>query len=124
MSTIRVEVTTIEDMRPHSNADALELATVGGWQVCVRKGVYHDGDPIVYFEQGTVLPQEVADGLNVAQYLKQRTDIDGNPVLVIHRVRLRGEPSFGLVVEPEPGMAVGQDVPTSMGRPNTTRLSK
>jgi RNA ligase (TIGR02306 family) len=110
MSTIRVEVTTIEDMRPHSNADALELATVGGWQVCVRKGVYHDGDPIVYFEQGTVLPQEVADGLNVAQYLKQRTDIDGNPVLVIHRVRLRGEPSFGLVVEPEPGMAVGQDV--------------
>lgn len=110
MSTIRVEVTKIGDIRPHSNADALELATVGGWQVCVRKGVYHDGDPIVYFEQGTVLPQEVADRLSVTQYLKQRTDIDGNPVLVIHRVRLRGEPSYGLVIEPEPGMEVGQDV--------------
>ena len=110
MSTIRVEVTEIGDIRPHANADALELATVGGWQVCVRKGVYHNGDPIVYFEQGTVLPREVADRLNVTQYLKERSDIDGNPVLVIHRVRLRGEPSFGLVVGAEPGSVVGQDV--------------
>ncbi|HRJ44497.1 MAG: RNA ligase (ATP) [Caldilineaceae bacterium] len=115
MSTIRVEVTTIEDIRPHSNADALELATVGGWQVCVRKGIYQNGDPIVYFEQGTVLPREVAERLNVTQYLKERTDIDGNPVLVIHRVRLRGEPSFGLVVEAEPGVAVGQDVADRYG---------
>ncbi|MEZ4679846.1 MAG: RNA ligase (ATP) [Caldilineaceae bacterium] len=110
MSTIKVEVTRINDVRPHANADALELATVGGWQMCVKKGVYQDGDPVVYFEQGTVLPREVADRLAVTQYLKERTDIDGNPVLVIHRVRLRGEPSFGLVVEPEPGMDVGQDV--------------
>ncbi|MCB0109968.1 MAG: hypothetical protein KDE53_28800, partial [Caldilineaceae bacterium] len=110
MSTIRIEVTRINDVRPHANADALELATVGGWQMCVKKGVYHNGDPVVYFEQGTVLPREVADRLAVTQYLKERTDIDGNQVLVIHRVRLRGEPSFGLVVEPEPGMAVGQNV--------------
>ncbi len=110
MSTIKVEVTRINDVRPHTNADALELATVGGWQMCVKKGVYRDGDPVVYFEQGTVLPQAMADRLAVTQYLKERTDIDGNRALVIHRVRLRGEPSFGLVVEPEPGMTVGQDV--------------
>ncbi len=115
MSTIRVEVTRINHVRPHANADALELATVGGWQMCVKKGVYHDGDPVVYFEQGTVLPQDVADRLSVTQYLKERADIDGNRVLVIHRVRLRGEPSFGLVVEPEPGMEVGQDVAAFYG---------
>lgn len=110
MSTIKVEVTTISDVRPHTNADSLELATVGGWQMCVKKGVYRNGDPIVYFEQGTVLPREVADRLSVTQYLREKNDIDGNRVLVIHRVRLRGEPSFGLVITPEPGMAVGDDV--------------
>jgi hypothetical protein len=56
------------------------------------------------------LPRAVADRLGVTAYLKERTDINGDKVLVIHRVRLRGEPSFGLVVEPEPGMAVGEDV--------------
>lgn len=110
MSSIKVEVTRIQDVRPHSNADALELATVGGWQMCVLKGQYHDGDPVVYFEQGTTLPPEMAERLGVAQYMKNRTDINGDPALVIHRVRLRGEPSFGLVIAPEPGMKVGQDV--------------
>ena len=110
MSTIKVEVTRINDVRPHSNADALELATVGGWQMCVKKGVYHNGDPVVYFEQGTVLPRDVADRLGVTQYLSEKLDINGDRVLVIHRVKLRGEPSFGLVIEPEPGMVVGQDV--------------
>jgi RNA ligase (TIGR02306 family) len=110
MSTIKVEVTRIDDVRPHGNADALELATVGGWQMCVKKGVYQSGDSVVYFEQGTTLPREVADRLGVTQYLSEKTDIHGNNVLVIHRVRLRGEPSFGLVIEPETDMEVGQDV--------------
>jgi RNA ligase (TIGR02306 family) len=110
MSTIKVEVTSINDVRPHGNADALELATVGGWQMCVKKGVYHSGDPVVYFEQGTTLPRDVADRLGVTQYLSEKTDINGDKVLVIHRVRLRGEPSFGLVIQPEPDMALGQDV--------------
>lgn len=38
MSTIKAEVTTIEHVRPHPNADNLALATVEGWQVCVRLG--------------------------------------------------------------------------------------
>lgn len=110
MSTIKVEVTTIQNLHPHNNADALELATVGGWQICVKKGMYKNGDPIVYFEQGTVIPKEVADRLSVTQYLSEKTDINGQRVFVIHRVKLRGEPSFGLVIRPEPGMQLGQDV--------------
>jgi RNA ligase (TIGR02306 family) len=110
MSSIKVEVTQIQDIRPHSNADSLDLATVGGWQMCVRKGAYQSGDPIVYFEQGTALPREMADRLGVTQYLSEKTDINGDRVLVIHRVKLRGEPSFGLVVSPEPEMELGADV--------------
>lgn len=110
MSTIKVEVTAIQNLRPHNNADTLELATVGGWQICVKKGMYHNNDQVVYFEQGTVIPKEVADRLGVTQYLSEKTDINGQRVLVIHRVKLRGEPSFGLVITPEPGMQLGQDV--------------
>lgn len=115
MSTIKVEVTQIREVRPHNNADTLELATVGGWQMCVKKGMYKDGDPVVYFEQGTVLPRDVADRLGVTAYLSEKTDINGDRVLVIHRVRLRGEPSFGLGIAPEPGMELGQDVADAYG---------
>lgn len=110
MSTIKCEVTAIHDVRPHGNADTIELATVGGWQVCVRKGQYRDGDPIVYMESGTTIPAEAAERLGIRNYLSEKTDIDGNRVLVIHRVKLRGEPSFGLVLTPELGMNIGDDV--------------
>jgi RNA ligase (TIGR02306 family) len=110
MSTIKVEVCEILELKPHNNADALELATVQGWQMCVKKGVHQPGDLVVYFEQGTVLSKSVADRLNVGAYLVEKTDINGDRVLVVHRIKLRGEPSFGLVVQPEPGMKLGEDV--------------
>jgi RNA ligase (TIGR02306 family) len=110
MSTIKVEVCEILEIKPHKNADALELATVQGWQMCIKKGVHQPGDLVVYFEQGTVLMKEVAERLNVATYLSEKTDINGDRVLVVHRIKLRGEPSFGLVVHPEEGMKLGEDV--------------
>lgn len=116
MSTITVEVVQIEDLRPHSNADSLELATIKGWQMVVRKGQHTSGERVVYFEQGTVLPRAVADRFGVTNYLSEKTDISGTRVLVVHRVKLRGEPSFGLAVLPDdPGWAVGQDVSAFYG---------
>ena len=29
--------------------------------MCVKKGQYQSGDPVVYFEQGTALPRETAE---------------------------------------------------------------
>ncbi len=110
MSTIKCEVTTISEIRPHQNADSLEIAIVGGWQACVKKGAHSVGEAVVYFEQGTVLSREIADKFCVTNYLSNKEDIDGNKVLVVHRIKLRGEPSFGLVLKPEDGMVVGQDV--------------
>ncbi len=115
MSSIKVEVVRIVDVRPHGNADTLELATVGGWQMCVRKGAYKNGDPVVYIEQGTSIPRDVAERLGVTSYLSEKTNIDGDRVLVVHRVKLRGEPSFGLVLTPEPEMKVGDDVAAHYG---------
>ena len=115
MSSIKVEVTQVSQLRRHPNADALDLVTVGGWQMCVKRDTYKDGDLVVYFEPGTVLPVEVADRFGVKNYLSSKIDINGQRVLVVHRVKLRGEPSFGLVVPPKPGMQLGQDVAAFYG---------
>lgn len=98
MSNPKIWLTEIHDVRAHPNADALDLALVQGWQMAVKKGAFRNGDPVIYFEQGLVLPPDTAEALEVTNYLANKTDIDGNKVGVIHRVKLRGEPSFGLVL--------------------------
>jgi len=49
-------VETIKEIKPHSNADALELAMVRGWQVVVVKSEFNTGDRCVYIEIDSVLP--------------------------------------------------------------------
>ena len=116
MSTIAVEVVEIDALRLHPNADALELATIKGWQLVVRKGQHAAGQRVVYFEAGTALPRDAADRFGVTQYLSEKTDINGECQLVVHRVKLRGEPSFGLAVLPDDdGWPVGLDVSAHYG---------
>jgi hypothetical protein len=46
-----MKVATIEqikEVRPHPNADALELATIKGWQVCIKKNEFKAGDLCIY----------------------------------------------------------------------------
>lgn len=101
MSSLIVPVATIEAIKPHSNADSLELAQVLGWQLVVRKGEYQEGDRIVYFPIDTVLPLEVSERFGVTRYLsKQR----------IRCAKLRGEPSFGLAVPLDQDWPVGENV--------------
>lgn len=107
MSKLVVRVSQIESIRPHPNADLLELATIRGWQTVVPKGVYQPGDKVVFFPPDTILPREVSDRLGVTKYLA-----DGR----VRRIRLRGEISFGLPVVPDdPSWPVGHDVAEHYG---------
>jgi len=106
-SSLIVQVTTIEKINAHPNADALELAHILGWQVVVRKGEYHEGQHIVYFPPDTVLPTNVSDRFGVTKYLSNGR---------IRCTKLRGEPSFGLVVVPDdPAWEVGANVAEHYG---------
>jgi RNA ligase (TIGR02306 family) len=107
MSTLVVPVTLIEAITPHPDADALELAQVLGWQIVVKKHEYQVADKIVYFPIDTVLPLETSERFGVTKYLsKQR----------IRCARLRGEPSFGLVVRPDDeNWEVGRNVAEHYG---------
>lgn len=86
MSEIIVAVTTIDAVKPHPNADRLEIAIIKGWQVVVSKGTYRDGDRVIYVPPDAIVPTEWSDRWGVTQYLSNGR---------VRCARLRGEPSFG-----------------------------
>lgn len=47
----------IATVRTHPNADSLDLVTIRGWQVVVKRGEFKSGDPCVYVEIDSVLPE-------------------------------------------------------------------
>jgi RNA ligase (TIGR02306 family) len=105
-SNLVVEVCRIGRVSPHPNADRLELAIIKGWQAVVPKGKMQEGQLIVYFPPDTVLPKEVTDKFGVTSYTAACRQGQR-----IRQAKLRGEPSFGLVVPPDdPSWPVGKDV--------------
>ena len=50
-------VVTIDAVTPIPGYDRVELAHVGGWTVVVGKGEFHAGDPAIYFEIDSKLPE-------------------------------------------------------------------
>ncbi|MDB5296465.1 MAG: ligase [Phycisphaerales bacterium] len=102
MSSLVVEVSRIDRVQPHPNADALELAQIKGWQCVVPKGKYADGARVVYVPIDSLLPAALSDRLGITKYLSNGR---------VRCARLRGEPSFGVVMELEdPGWPDGTDV--------------
>lgn len=51
-----VTIRRISELNPIPKADAIECAKVDGWNVVVRKGEFEVGDPCVFFEIDSVLP--------------------------------------------------------------------
>jgi len=92
MSSLIIEVCEIEKVLPHLNAERLELAHIKGWQCVVPRNKYRAGDLVTYIPVDSVLPAALADRLGVAKYLSKGR---------VRCARLRGEPSFGLVIDRE-----------------------
>ena len=88
MSNLKVEVVKIDDIKPHTNADLLEIAIIRGWQVVVKKGEFKKDDLVVYFPIDSVLPQRLSDTIGITKYLSGGR---------LKAVKLRGESSFGLI---------------------------
>ena len=51
-----VTLQNITDLNPVPDADRIEVATIGGWQVVVRKSEFLVGDLCIYFEVDSMLP--------------------------------------------------------------------
>ena len=48
----------ISDLQPIKDRDKIELATIDGWQVIVKKDEFHVGDLCVYIEIDSILPEK------------------------------------------------------------------
>lgn len=116
MSSVIVEVVQIDAIRPHSNADKLYLAEIKGWQTVIRKHLdgspeFQVGERVVYIPPDSTLPHALAVQLGVETYVSAKTNMTGERDLVVRRVRLRGEPSYGFVIPlADPAWSVGTDV--------------
>lgn len=96
----------------HPNADALMLGRVGSYQVVVQKGLYNDGDEVVFAPEKSVLSGDLKNEFE--KYLA------GPNKDRVKAVRLRGEISSGIIVPPFliPNMTeleVGVDVSELLG---------
>ena len=94
-------ITTIKELRKHSNADRLQCATIFGNNVIVDLS-YQIGQKVIYFPVDGQLSKEFADANN----LVRKKDENGNNIggyldpdkRNITAIKLRGEQSDGLIL--------------------------
>jgi RNA ligase (TIGR02306 family) len=85
----------IHAIDPIPGADAIEVATLGGWKVVVKKGEFEPGDLAVYLEIDSWVPTQLAPFLSKG---KEPRVFDGILGERLRTVRLRGQLSQGLLL--------------------------
>lgn len=91
MATIR----RIDAIGPIEGADAIEVATVGGWKVVIKKGEFAVGDLAVYCEIDSWIPTEIAPFLSKGKEPREFEGVKGER---LRTVKLRGQLSQGLLL--------------------------
>lgn len=84
MSRKLASIQKILALEPIEGADAIEKATVLGWQLVVKKGEYNIGDLCVYCEIDSLLPER-----SEFEFMKPRG-------MRVRTIRLRGQISQGI----------------------------
>lgn len=120
MSTVFVELTVIDHVKQHPNADRLEIAIIHNLPTICGKGEFKKGDRVVFFPPDILIPPDVSKMLGVEKYLKH-AEWPGDatyPAIAkcqcrVAACRLKGEPSFGFAI-PAPDLLtnhpIGSDV--------------
>jgi RNA ligase (TIGR02306 family) len=108
MATIR-KVSAVE---PIPGADAIDVATVDGWKVVVKKGEFTPGDIAVYCEIDSWIPTEIAPFLSKGSEPREYNGVRGER---LRTVKLRGQVSQGLLLKPAAVMDAKQFTLAGMG---------
>lgn len=85
----------IKNIRPIEKADRLEKANVEAFQVVIPKGLYQEGELVVFFEADSFLPIE--DRYSFLESSFKENDIVGRGYRIKVQ-KLRGEVTHGLVM--------------------------
>jgi len=101
MSDVNIMSVMVDDVRPHPNADKLDIIKIGTYQVCETKGKYCSGDIVAHFPPDILIPVNIAAQLGVVNYLKDAV-YPGDTYKTKCRVgaiRIRGIASFGFIIK-------------------------
>lgn len=91
LATIR----KIDDIAPIVGADAIEVATVGGWKVVIKRDEYKVGDLAIYCEIDSWIPYQLAPFLSKGTQPREYNGVQGER---LRTIRLRGQISQGLLL--------------------------
>lgn len=92
-------VVIVDAVTPIKGYDRVELAHVGGWTVVVGKGEFHAGDPAIYFEIDSQLP-EVEPFINMEFLAKKHYKIKTQKMCKsISQGLLMSAANFGWTIE-------------------------
>ena len=93
-------ITTLNNVRPHPNADRLVLATCFNNTVCVAKDQYFEGQIGIYFETDLQLSMEYCEKNGLLAVYENGVNVSGGYMDPAKRnvraIKLRGEQSDGL----------------------------
>ena len=91
MATIR----KIDNIEPIDGADLIQVATIGGWKVVIKKDEYKIGDLAIYFEIDSWIPTELAPFLSKGSEPRVYNGVKGEKLKTI---RLKKQISQGLLL--------------------------
>lgn len=94
MATLR----RVKELSPIPGADAIEVASVDGWKVVVKKGEFSVGDLAVYCEIDSWIPNSIAPFLSRGNTPREYEGIPGER---LRSIKLKGQISQGLLLKPD-----------------------
>ena len=96
MSRKLATVRCIDSIDPIPGADAIEVATVGGWKTVVaKKDGFKAGDLAIYCEVDSWIPTELAPFLSKGNEPREYNGVKGER---LRTIKLRGTLSQGLIL--------------------------
>ncbi|MGV2866393.1 RNA ligase (ATP) [Achromobacter sp. AGC39] len=85
-------------IEPHPNADAIEIAVVGGFQSIVKKGQFRTGEHVVYIPENALVPEWLLRHLGMYDDVAGKGRLAGSGGDRVKAIKLRGIVSQGLIV--------------------------
>jgi len=94
--------TKVQRVRPHSNADRLDVATVFGMDTIVSKDTWSEGDICIYFANGGIISPEFLKRNNMYRHSNLNADESVSGYFEdngrVKTMKLRGEMSDGVIM--------------------------
>ncbi len=89
-------IVRVDAINPIEGADAIEVASIGGWKVVVKKGEFCVNSLAVYCEIDSWIPHSIAPFLTKqGQFPKVYNEVEGQR---LRTIKLRGQISQGLLL--------------------------